>query len=640
LISLAEALSAKLWLVMKRSFFIALTLLLSFICLNAQGNQQPKPTPQTQTVQQQVTDLSQYGIRIQPDKRLIIMMSALEATGFDPIPQGEEVPAFRLKLRKDLAGIDAELKRRMKEFFDRRNKTAETELLRQITERNGGKAPANPPKLSFREQASPYISLAYAMGQPPTLESPSRSDDLPGDVLEVLDFMPLVREFYNRTNVDELLPQYLSAYQAEGDRLRPLTDLMVRSLLAYLQMRPQLIQTETVAVKNTEGKNKGKLVKYETREHPRDFYIVPDLLAVPETLNFRVIQDSYYAIVPYNTNPMNSELRRAYLQFMVDPVVLKYNKEISLRRQDIRRLIDARIEAKGIASADAFVTVTRSLISALDVRQQESSQIIFLTNQARALLDREKEPEKKTAITKELAVKKAEIADESIAQLSDAYERGALLAFYFSDKLKEVESAGFEFSSFFPDMMASLNVATEMNRLTENATARERANKLREARRAEIASIKASANDPAAKRRADLVKGLKDVDEQIRIKDYAQAEAQLKELLKQFSGEPRIFFALGRVLSLSTENVTDEDVQRERLERALGQYDLAIQSSSRDTDQALMSRAYVAKARILEFFDKTEEAIKAYDAAIALGNIKEGAYNEAMAGKKKLAPPK
>ncbi len=611
---------------MKRSFFIVLTLLLSFACLNAQGNQEPKPTPQPKPQQQQVSDLSEYGIRIQPDRRLIIMMAALEAAGFDPIPQGEEVSAFRAKLRKDLAGIDADLKRRMKDFFDRRNKTVEAELQRQ------GKTQ----KLSAREQASPYISLAYAMGQPPTLESPSRSDDLPGDVLEVLDFMPLVREFYNRTNVDELLPEYLKAYQTEGDRLRAPTDLMVRLLLAYLQMRPQLIIGETVAVKNTEGKNKGKLVRYERREHARDFYIVPDLLAVPDTLNFRVIEDSYYAIVPYDTNPANSELRRAYLQFMVDPIISKYNKDISLRRQDIRRLIDARLEAKGNASLDSFITVTRSLIAAIDVRQQESSQVLFLTNQARFLLEREKDVAKKAEITKELATRKAEIADESILQLSDAYERGALLAFYFVNKLKEVESAGFEFSSFFPDIMASLNVATEMNRLSENAAARERAIKLRDARRAEIASARASENSPEAKRRNELVRSLKDVESQIRIKNYSQAEIQLKDLLKQFPGEARIFFALGRVLSLSTENVTDSELQREQLEKALGQYNLAIQASSRDTDQALMSRSYVAKARILEFFDQNEEAIKAYDAAIALGNIADGAFREATEGKKRL----
>ena len=40
-----------------------------------------------------------------------------------------------------------------------------------------------------------YISLAYALGPAPVFEMPPRSDDLPGGVLEILDFTPLLREF-------------------------------------------------------------------------------------------------------------------------------------------------------------------------------------------------------------------------------------------------------------------------------------------------------------------------------------------------------------------------------------------------------------------------------------------------------------
>jgi len=71
-------------------------------------------------------------------------------------------------------------------------------------------------------QAARYVSLAYALGPPPLLAAPERSDDLPGGVLEVLDFAPLVREFYKKSGIDERLLNYTRAYQAEGDRLRRL----------------------------------------------------------------------------------------------------------------------------------------------------------------------------------------------------------------------------------------------------------------------------------------------------------------------------------------------------------------------------------------------------------------------------------
>src|SRR5712692_6986914 len=76
-------------------------------------------------------------------------------------------------------------------------------------------APATP-----ADQATRYISLAYALGLTPLLDAPERSDDLPGGVLEVLDFAPLVREFYRKSAIDERLISYMRASQAEGDRLR------------------------------------------------------------------------------------------------------------------------------------------------------------------------------------------------------------------------------------------------------------------------------------------------------------------------------------------------------------------------------------------------------------------------------------
>jgi hypothetical protein len=103
-------------------------------------------------------------------------MAALEAAGFDPTPPGREPATFRLLVRKDQASLDAGLRERLKSFFDLHNKMP---------------APATP-----ADQAARYVSLAYALGAPPLLDAPDRSDDLPAGILDVLDFAPMVREFF------------------------------------------------------------------------------------------------------------------------------------------------------------------------------------------------------------------------------------------------------------------------------------------------------------------------------------------------------------------------------------------------------------------------------------------------------------
>ena len=111
-------------------------------------------------------------------------------------------------------------------------------------------------------------------------------------------------------------------------------------------------------------------------------------------------------------------------------------------------------------------------------------------------------------------------------------------------------------------------------------------------------------------------------------------------MLKDYSGEPRIFFALAQTASLAAADAIDEEVQAERLKRALGNYRLALAASSPETDRALISRAHEAMGRIHAFLENTNEAAKEFDEAISIGDVPGGAYKEAVEGRKKLTPPR
>ena len=77
-----------------------------------------------------------------------------------------------------------------------------------------------------------------------------------------------------------------------------------------------------------------------------------------------------------------------------------------------------------------------------------------------------------------------------------------------------------------------------------------------------------------------------------------------------------------------------------RLNRALGNYRLALEAASPETDRALVSRAHEAMGRIHAFLENGTEASKEFEEALRIGDVPGGAYKEAMEGKKKLAPPK
>ncbi|MCA1564082.1 MAG: hypothetical protein LC803_00220 [Acidobacteria bacterium] len=577
-----------------------------------------QPTPRPRSNRSGALDLSDYGVRIEPEPRLLVMMAALDAAGFDPTPAGRQPTEFRALVRRDQENLDAELRTRMRRFYD----------LNKLKD-----ASATP-----AQQAARYVSLAYALGPAPAFDAPARSDDLFAGVLDVLDFAPLLREFYAKSGIATRLPAYLAAHQAEGDRLRPQTAEMLRAVLTYLHTRPVTLTLERVPIKNQAAKpKKDAPPAFITRERERRFRLVPDLLAVPGSINFRVIGDDYFAVVPQGLDPASSEVRRAYLQYVIDPVVLRFNREIALKRAEIRSLIDERATAAaGAPMPDVFPAVARSLIAAADGRMNFVARTRALAEQTSARLQRAKEAER-ASIVKESQADRAALEDELTAQLAEAYERGAVLAFYFSEQLRDQEIAGFDFADFFSDMMTRVDVARERLRPAEYASARERvAASRREATRA--AANRTGEETRANYARAALDKSIADINQLLRAKNYTEAETRLRALLAENGGEPRIFFALAQAASISASDAFVESVRDERLGRALANYRLAINSATSESDRPLISRAYTAMGRILAFMERRDEAIKAFEAAISLGNVKDGAYADAERELRELRP--
>ncbi len=610
-------------MIRKVCFVIAIFVFAGTAAAQPPASPTPLPRPQPAQTQQPPAsfELSEYGVSLKPDARLIIMMAALDAAGFDPTPPGKEPAAFRMLVRKDQANLDAGLRERLKNFFDR------------------GRLPA---PATAADQAARYVSLAYALGAPPLLEAPDRNEDLPSGILEVLDFSPLLREFYKKSGIDERLASYMRAYQTEGDRLRQPAAEMVRAVLSYLHTRPIVVSNERVRIKSPD-KKKSSTAVYSTRSHERRFYIVPDLLAAPGTINFRVIADDYYAIVPEGTDPASSEIRRGYFQYVIDPLVLKFNKEVAAQRDQVKLLIDARTKEGATVSPDVFVVTARSFVAAADARFEEANRLAAVTAIQRQRLQQAKDEAARRTIAGEAETTRVAIADETISRLAEEYEKGAVLDFFFADQLRDFQASGFDIASFFAEMITGFDPARENKRLAEVSAARGRAIAARKAHpRYSVWLIDPGAETREAvdtSRGSALVKSLTEVEKLLQTRNYEEAEARLKGMLQEYPGEPRLFFNLGLTASLWARDTTDDDLQTQRLNRGLANYRLAVAAAAPETDKVLLSRAHEAMGRILAFLEHKDEAMKEFEAAIKIGEVPGGAYRDALEGKRKLAQP-
>lgn len=565
-------------------------------------------------------DLSNHGVRIEPDKRVMAVLATLE-TARTTNAAGESVPVintplsaegtkFRELLKSDLAAMPTELRDRISTFVIRYKRTR--------------------PNATDAELLSPFISMAYTLSSAPELADPVVTTDLPGSLLDVLDFAPLVRDFFRRTNYPANQAEYAKAYlKASDDKLRSSAGLMVNDLLLYMQTRPQLVFTERT---KTETKKTGSktttLTTIETRERERHFYIVPEMLAPVGTVNFVNVKDDYYVVVPPDSDLSFSEVRRAYLQFVIDPLVLNNSKDIAQVRDGIKTLIDERKKGGHTVSPDVYLTVSRSLVAAIDTKQIESARTRIATAQARQKIDTMKTDEERRAVARELEAAKQAFADEAALRFSEDYDKGAILVFYFADQLRGIEDSGFDIAASMREMILSFDPAKEAGRYDSFADARKRALAARESGRSTATAV--IVENPVTKR-------LREIDATVAAKNYAQAEADLKQLLNSNPGEARVFYNLGRVASLSAQGIAEEEAQKAKLLEAKVAYENVIRiAQQQQVDPALVSLSYVAIGKIYEYYEERAAAVSIYDAAIKIGDVAGGGFKEAIAAKQRL----
>lgn len=562
-------------------------------------------------------DLSNYGVKIEPDKRLMTVLATLEmaraTTGEEraliKTPLSAQGALFRSRLQADMESVPEDLRRKISVFVEQHKKRH--------------------PKATDAEIIVPFISMAYTLSPVPDLADPAITNDLPGDLLDVLDFAPLVREFYRRSSFGAKINEYAKSYQATADaNLRPSAKQMVSDLLNYLHTRPQIYYSEKVKVEAQKSKSKKTTLRnIEIRDRERRFFIVPEMLAPVGNISFVNISDDYFAIVSPETDLSSSEVRRAYLQFVIDPLVLNNAKDISAFRPAIKQILDEQRTKNPGISPDVYLAISRSLVAAADARQTEFEKVRIATAQARQNIERQKTDADKRVVSAGLEKFKREAADETALQLSEAYQNGAVLSFYFADQFKGLEDSGFDVASSLRDMILSFDAAKETSRFEQYAEAGKRAE---ERRKSPVAkTINAAVENPVTNR-------LIEIQKTIETKNYAQAAAQLNQLLAGNPTDPRIFYNVGRVASLSAETIEDSDLRQQKLQEAQAAYSNVIRHATPATDKALLSLTYVALARIYEFYDDNAYAIKLYDEAIKLSEIAGGAYREALAGKEKL----
>ncbi len=534
--------------------------------------------------------LGDVNIQITTDNRVIATMAALNAAGFDFEAGNRQLSTLRQQLREDLKTMNPSLARRLRDHF---------------TKHSQGRSPG--------AAVASYLSLALTLTDPPVFSIDTPVDRLPDDVREITDFALLLEEFYRETKFGLLMPKYKQAYELAAKTYPSSTASAVANIIQYLHTEP-VLELPPSYIPRVQGGGRASVdPALRLQNRVRRFVVMPDLLNASNAVNLRVVRDTYYVLLGATVDP-HAAVRRAFLRFTIDPLIDREIKEVAEIGTELRKLRDSRGDklASEYKNGNAYFLIADSLTRAVDVRLESLE----------ALVSRRFENEK--ALQKGLD----EENERAIYELSFPYERGAVLVYHFYDQMKQAENAGIDVRQFLGTLLQNIKFDLEAARLTDYAQRMERYKTAREL------AAKTAPNLSAAISNADegTIKQIDEADRLIRAEQYNDARTILKGVLQQKSNNARAYFGLAEIGSKVAAKMKPEEQSKrdEELYATIQYYKDAAENASPETEKWLIQRSYVAAAKILDFLGNSDDAVAAYDLAIKLGDVPNGAYQEAV----------
>jgi hypothetical protein len=191
-----------------------------------------------------------------------------------------------------------------------------------------------------------YVSLALYVTPPPELALSVDQDDMPPDSTQVIDILPLLRDFAKAIDLHFIWVSNHTAYDEEITKLHdPLTQMIVNTNV-YLKMPAS------------------------TYSGSRFLVVLEPMLSPVET-NARVYGSDYVVVAsPVNGVIHMQEARHTYLHYMIEPMLYSRASAMDRLLPILKTVREAPLEF--IYRSDIVSLVIESLIRAIEARTMDT----------------------------------------------------------------------------------------------------------------------------------------------------------------------------------------------------------------------------------------------------------------------------
>jgi tetratricopeptide (TPR) repeat protein len=473
------------------------------------------------------------GISVEASQQLFSTMCALDAAGFDAEESTLAEMPSRLALRGELLKLQGPATDALRQFYRDHNLADSGETL------------------------SRYITFALVAGPPPTFQYQGNADFLPPDVAALEGFQKVLAAFYHEAHLDirwtQIEPEYnraISRYQSPVRRIVTVSNAYLREILKPMQGRTFAVVVEPLVGNRT---------------------------------NFRNFGDHYAIVVGTGAQLPIDDIQHAYLHFMLDPLPLRYRKQVETKYGLLN--IAARAPQLPTEYRTDFLSFTdECLIKAVELRLRRLT------------------PEKLEAA------------------LVENDKAGFILVRPFVAQLQKFEKSEPAMTYYFPDLIAGIDVSAELKRLQNFTFAP-----------FQDAPVPARAASAPEAQPAELDRWLAEGDHQIALKDAAAASATFEKVLEKYPNEPRAVYGLAIASILSG----DGDRARELFEQLVAASGSTASGSPRlgaTSDPSILAWSHVYLGRMHDLEDERDQALIEYRTALAIDGAPENARVAAQRG--------
>ncbi len=420
---------------------------------------------------------------------------------------------------------------------------------------------------------SQYISLALYLSPPPALETTVELTEMPPDSTQVVEIVPLLRDFAEAVDLHGIWLALHHTYDEETDRLHDPLSKMIVSTNLYLKM---------------------PATTYEGRR----FVVVIEPQLSPKLVNARIYGTDYVVVVsPVNgIIPMN-DVRHTYLHYIIEPLLYSRSNAIDRMQPILKEVKEAPLEFR--YRSDTVALVVECLIKAIEARTMDTGipDYKIPAGMQRSELPRY-EHERQLTLDKMEAVR--------VAAVQHDMTQGFVLTQYFFDQLIQFEKDPTSLRDTIGEMVYGMDIQQQVHRARQTEFDRQ------------------SDGDVLTRSKPRALSGLDLAEAKLAEGDFATAGAMAHTALADRSDnlvaiaqEARANFILARV-AIATGHP----------DAAIDDFQKTIATSK---DPRLLAWSHIYLGRMLDLECKRDQAVTEYQAALA---VRDGQQDTRLAAER------